>query len=92
MGEIRDTDTWVRRVSSVGALFIFAGVIVIPYACDRAYRRWENDIDLFVALGERLEGARTSYQVKRASGAEWAVLIFEALGEVARGRSEARVA
>jgi hypothetical protein len=88
MGDTPDTDVWVRRFSTVAALFIFAGVIGIPYAVDRAYRRWLNDIDLFVALGTRLEEARITYHAKRQGATDWAQVIFGALLGIGRARSE----
>jgi hypothetical protein len=87
MAEIRDADAWIRRSSAVATALIFAVVIGIPYACDRAYRRWLKENDPLAGLRARLERTRTGYQERRANVTEVAQVISDVLVEVHRARS-----
>jgi hypothetical protein len=87
MAEIRDADAWIRRSSAVATVLIFAAVIGIPYACDRAYRRWLKENDPLAELRARLERTRTGYQERRANVTEVAQVISDVLVEVHRARS-----
>jgi hypothetical protein len=64
------TDAVVRRVSFATALVVGAAVVVIPYACGRAYRRWLGRNDPFDALNDRIErfedGMRARSEIARA--------------------------
>jgi hypothetical protein len=87
MAEIRDADAWIRRSSAVATALIFAVVIGITYACDRAYRRWLKENDPLAGLRARLERTRTGYQERRANVTEVAQVISDVLVEVHRARS-----
>jgi hypothetical protein len=87
MAEIRDADAWIRRSSVVATALISAVVIGIPYACDRAYRRWLKENDPLAGLRARLERTRTGYQERRANVTEVAQVISDVLVEVHRARS-----
>jgi hypothetical protein len=87
MTEIRDADASIRGFSAIATLLIFAAAIVIPYVCDRAYRRWLQEIDAFAWLPASIERRRTGYRQKRASANEWAQLISDVLVEVDRAKS-----
>jgi hypothetical protein len=87
MAEIRDADAWIRRSSAVATALIFAAVIGIPYACDRAYRRWLKANDPVAGLRARLERTRIGYQERRANVTEVAQVISDVLVEVHRARS-----
>lgn len=84
MAEIRDADAWIRRSSVVATVLIFVAVIGIPYACDRAYRRWLKENDPLAGLRARLEDTRTGYQERRANVTEVAQVISDILVEVHR--------
>jgi hypothetical protein len=87
MAEIRDADAWIRRFSAVATLLIFGAVIGLPYACDRAYRRWLKENDPFAGLRARLEHERSRYRERRANVTDAARVIRDVLVEVDRAGS-----
>ncbi|MGH2578495.1 MAG: hypothetical protein ACRDG9_12225, partial [Actinomycetota bacterium] len=87
MAEIRDADAWIRRFSAVATLLILAAVIGLPYACDRAYRRWSKENDPFAGLRARLEQQRTRYRESRANVTDLVRVIGDVLVEVDRAGS-----
>ncbi len=87
MAQIRDADASVRRFNAVATLILCAAVIGIPYACDRAYRRWSRENDLLAGPRARLARARTDYQDRRTNVSEVAQDISSVLVEIARATS-----
>jgi hypothetical protein len=87
MAEIRDADAWIRRFSAVATLLILAAVIGLPYACDRAYRRWLKENDPFAGLRARLERERTRYRERRANMTDVVRVISDVVVEVDRAGS-----
>jgi hypothetical protein len=87
MAEIRDADAWTRRFNAVATFLIVAAVIGLPYACDRAYRRWSKENDPFAGLRARLEHERTRFRESRANVTEVVQVISDVLVEVDRAGS-----
>jgi hypothetical protein len=87
MAEIRDADAWARRFNAVATLLIVAAVIGLPYACDRAYRRWSKENDPLAGLRARLEHQRTRYRESRANVTDVAGVIIDVLAEIDRAES-----
>jgi hypothetical protein len=87
MVEIRDGEVWTRRFNAVTTLLIVAAVIGLPYACDRAYRRWLKDNDPFAGLRARLEHERTRYRERRANVTDLVQVISDVLVELDRAGS-----
>jgi hypothetical protein len=88
MDETRDHDAVIKVVSGVATLIIFAGVIGIPYVCDRAYRRWMSENHPLARPRARIVRARTGYHQKRDNMSEVAEVFNEILAEVARATSK----
>ncbi|HEY1126834.1 MAG TPA: hypothetical protein VGF83_03660 [Actinomycetota bacterium] len=87
MAEIRNADAWTRRFNTVTTLLIVAAVIGLPYACDRAYRRWSKENDPFAGLRARLAHERTRYRERRENVTEMVRVISDVLAEVDRAGS-----
>jgi hypothetical protein len=87
MAEIRNADVWTRRFNAVTTLLIVAAVIGLPYACDRAYRRWSKENDPFAGLRARLAHERTRYRETRENVTEMVRVISDVLVEVDRAGS-----
>jgi hypothetical protein len=87
MAEIRDGDAWTRRFNAVGTLLIVAAVIGLPYACERAYRRWSKENDPLAGLRARLQHERTRYRESRANVTDMGRLIIDVLAEIERAAS-----
>jgi hypothetical protein len=87
MVEIRDGEVWTRRFNAVTTLLIVAAVIGLPYACDRAYRRWLKENDPFAGLRARLEHERTRYREGRANVTDLVQVISDVLVELDRAGS-----
>jgi hypothetical protein len=87
MAEIRDADAWARRFNAVATLLIVAAVIGLPYACDRAYRRWSKKNDPLAGLRARLEHERTRYRESRANVTDVGRVIIDVLAEIDQARS-----
>ena len=73
----RETDAATRQISRVAALIVGAAVIVIPYACSRAYRRWLSRNDPFEALNASLDRLAIRYRERGE--------VIRAFGEMGRG-------
>jgi hypothetical protein len=82
MAEIRDADAWTRRFNAVATLLIVAAVIGVPYACDRAYRRWSKKNDPLAGLRARLEDQRARYRESRANVTDVGRVIIDVLAEI----------
>jgi hypothetical protein len=92
MAEIRDADASIRRFSVGATLILCPAVVGIPYAFDRAYRRWSKENHLLAGPRASLARARTGYQEKRTNVSEVAQDISSVLIAVALATSkEARV-
>jgi hypothetical protein len=87
MAEIRDADTWIRRFNAVATLLILAAVIGVPYASDRAYRRWSKENDPLAGLRSGLEHKRTRYRESRANWTDMGRVIIDVLVEIDRAGS-----
>jgi hypothetical protein len=87
MAEIRDPDAWTRRFNAVATLLIVAAAIGLPYACDRAYRRWSKENDPLAGLRARLQHERTRYRESRANVTDMGRLIIDVLAEIDRAGS-----
>jgi hypothetical protein len=87
MAEIRDADAWTRRFNAVATFLIVAAVIGLPYACDRAYRRWSKENDPLAGLRARLEHERTRFRERRANVTDVVQVISDVLVEVDRAGS-----
>jgi hypothetical protein len=87
MAEIRDADAWTRRFNAVATLLVVAAVIGLPYACDRAYRRWSKENDPLAGLRARLEYERTRFRETRANVTDVVQVISDVLVEVDRAGS-----
>jgi hypothetical protein len=81
------TSSGHRRFNAAATVILFAGVVGIAYRCDRAYRRWLDEISLLAAPRARLERLRTDYQERRANVTDVAQVISSVLVEVVRARS-----
>jgi hypothetical protein len=87
MAEIRDTGDWTRRFNAAATLLIVAAVIGLPYACDRAYRRWSKENDPLAGLRARLEHERARYRESRANVTDVGRVIIDVLAEIDRAGS-----
>jgi hypothetical protein len=91
MDEIRVADASLRRFNTAATLLTLAAVVAIAYRCDRAYRRWLEEISPLAAPRVRLARLRTDWRQRRANVTGVAQVISSVLDEVAgASRRESR--
>jgi hypothetical protein len=92
MANVRPHDAAIRRFSKTATIFLSVAVIGIPYALNRAYRRWLAKDDPIEELRAYMGRLEASYRDKRETviGLAWGV--GEVLIAVAGARFAARAA
>jgi hypothetical protein len=88
MGEVAHGEKWVRRSSTAAAVLILIAGIGIPYAWERAYRRWSREMDPLKGVRVGFQRTRANYQGKRDIASEFAQLVNDVLSEVAHAVEE----
>jgi hypothetical protein len=87
MSETRDQDASVGWASVAPTLVGIAAMVGIAYWCDRAYRRWLDEIHPLAGHRARMVRMSTGYQSKKAGVFEVVQFINDVLDEVNRANS-----